>query len=349
MTDKLEQSGPTLTAGVLVRWALGMLVATVAVALACGLVGRYRIDYQLSWRVWEWSLWRSQLWQARVFRLAAAAAVGTSLAVAGLALQGLLRNPLAEPYILGISSGAGVGVLLGTSLAAAWLPTWATTPALATAGALTTSVVVYAIAQRHGRLDPFVLLLAGVIINVFNGALILTILQFVKNTEMINFIGWGMGQIPEWLWFKPALLVGCWSMILLGWAVLLLRASALNALGLGDEVAGASGVAVNRLRIETFIIVSLMTAAAVALAGPVGFVGLIVPHICRLIFGPDHRKLIIISGFGGAIFLMAADTFCRILGEAIGIGELPVGVVTALAGGPFFILLLRRRAGGDQL
>jgi len=278
-------------------------------------------------------------------RAAVAAEVGMALAVAGLALQALLRNPLAEPYILGISSGAGVGVLCGLALAAHLaLPRWATTPALAMVGGLATAVVVYAIAYRRGRLDPYVLLLAGVMINVFNGALILVILQFTRPTETIHFIGWGMGKVPEWIWHEPILLIVSAAAVLAGWGILFTKGAAFNALGLGDEVASSTGVSVQSLRIQTFVVVSLMTAMAVSLAGPIGFLGLIVPHVCRMLLGPDHRLLVIVTGFGGAVFLMVADTLCRLIGT--GMGELPVGVVTALAGGPFFIYLLRTRRGG---
>jgi len=343
MTRSKRRVGPALSRGVLLRWFLGLLILSVVVAFACSFVGHYRLPFPATWRIWEWTLWGSGVWHARIFRLLAAAVVGTALATSGMALQGLLRNPLAEPYILGISSGAGVGVLLGSSLAGlVFLPVWITTPVLALIGALVTSIVVYGIAQRRGRLDPFVLLLSGVIINVFNGALILMILQFVKQSEIFNFIGWGMGQVPEWLWFKPRLLLVCWGLVLVGWAVLFVRGSAFNTLGLGDEVAFSSGVAVQRLRLESFVVVALMTSAAVALAGPIGFVGLIVPHVCRMILGPDFRLLAIVSGFGGGIFLMVADALCRVIGESFHIGELPVGVVTAMAGGPFFIFLLRR-------
>ncbi|MCE5325535.1 MAG: iron chelate uptake ABC transporter family permease subunit [Planctomycetaceae bacterium] len=294
--------------------------------------------------------WLDVMDRVILYRILAAAAVGMALATGGLALQGLMRNPLAEPYLLGISSGAGVGVLLGGSLAVATvLPSWLTTPALAMAAALATAAIVYGIAQRRGRLDPYVLLLSGVIVNVFNGALILVILQFVKQEEMIAFIGWGMGKIPEYLWFRPWLLAVCWAMVLGGWACLMLRSSALNALGLGDEVAASSGVNVHRLRIEIFTIVALMTAAAVALAGPIGFVGLIVPHLCRMVLGPDHRRLMIVSAVAGALFLIGADTLCRWADEVSRHGELPVGVVTAMAGGPFFIFLLRRRGRRGEL
>jgi iron complex transport system permease protein len=345
LTDTTHISPPSLTARRLLGWFVALLALSAATALACSLVGQIRLAPGWRWRVWDMPLWSDAIWRLRMMRLLTAATVGSALAVAGLALQGLLRNPLAEPYILGISSGAGVGVLLGPALAAAvGLADWAATPVLAMIGALLTAGAVYGIAQRRGRLDPYVLLLAGVIVNLFNGAVILTVLQFVRQEEMFRFIGWGMGQIPEYLGVEPALPIVCAVLALLGWAAVFLRSASLNVLGLGDEVAASHGVPVHRLRIETFVVVALMTSAAVALAGPVGFVGVIVPHVCRLTLGPDHRRLAVVCGFCGAIFLMAADTLCRVIGGAFSLGELPVGVVTALCGGPFFILLLRRRA-----
>lgn len=349
MTQSGSSGQRTVTRRALAGWFVGMLAATGLFALGCSLIGVEPVPLGGSWRVWEWGLWQDQVWQMRLFRLLAAGVVGAALASAGLALQGLLRNPLADPYVLGISSGAGVGVLLGGSLAsAAVLPQWVTTPVVAIIGAVLTAGAVYGIAQRRGRLDPFVLLLSGVIVNVFNGALILTVLQFVKRQEMINFIGWGMGQIPEYFWSRQGLLAVCALAVLAGWIVLLLRSAALNTLGLGDEVAASSGVPVHWLRVEVFLVVSLVTAVSVALAGPVGFVGLIVPHVFRLMLGPDHRRLMIACAFGGAIFLMGADTLCRLLVKLLQRGELPVGVVTAMIGGPFFIVLLRRSFREDR-
>jgi len=317
----------------LLLWLAWLSLAMIVLAMLCSLVGQHH----LTWRIWYF----------RLYRAGVAAVVGIALAVAGLALQALLRNPLAEPYILGISSGAGVGVLCGLALATHLaLPKWATTPILAMVGGLATAVVVYAIAHRRGRLDPYVLLLAGVMINVFNGALILVIFQFTQPTEMIHFIGWGMGKVPEWIWGQPILLIVSAGAVLVGWLAIFARGAAFNALGLGDEVASSTGVSVHSLRIQTFVVVSLMTAMAVSLAGPIGFLGLIVPHVCRMLLGPDHRLLVIVSGFGGAVFLMAADTLCRLIDIWTGMGELPVGVITAMAGGPFFIYLLRTRRGG---
>ena len=307
-----------------------LLLAVLAVAAAGSFLGQADLT---------WAIWRMLL-----FRLAAAATVGAGLGAAGAALQGLIRNPLAEPYILGISSGAGVGVVVGSAIAG-WglLPVWLETPMLAFVGAMVTCGVVYALAQHRGRLDPYGLLLSGVIVNVFNGAVMLAILLVLDPNRILDHVRWSMGDPPQWIWSRSLLLALCAGLIVVGWAALFMRGLAFNALGLGDDVAESIGVAVHRLRFETFVVVGMMTAAAVSLAGPIGFVGLIVPHICRMLIGPDHRRLLIFSGFVGAIFLMVTDTFCRTIGPMVGIGKIPVGVVTALAGGPFFIYLLRRR------
>jgi len=334
---------PVPTRGLLLGWFAALGLLTLCTGFLCSLAGPLDLEHNWGAPPWEWPLWTAEIWRLRLFRLLAAALVGPALASAGLALQGLLRNPQAEPYILGISSGAGVGVLAGGALAANWIPAWALTPALALAGGLAATGAVLACARREGGLDPYVLLLAGVMVNVMNGAIILAILQLVRQTDMIHFIGWGMGQIPESLWFRPGLLGAAAALVLPGWVFVFLVSPALNALGLGDDVAESLGVAVKRLRLWTFLAVSIMTAAAVSLAGPVGFVGLIVPHLARLLLGPDHRLLTIACGFGGAIFVMGADTLCRIIGGALKTVELPVGVITALAGGPLFIVLLRRR------
>lgn len=337
------QPRATLTAKRLLLWSAGLTLAGVVFAWLCSYVGQTDVPF-VFWTADD-QVWT--IWKIRAIRLAAAAVVGAGLAVSGVALQALLRNPLAEPYILGVSSGAGVGVLLGTSIAAGTLlPGWAVTPVLSGVGAILTMVGVYVLAQRRGRLDPLVLLLSGVIINVFNGALIVAIMQFIKQEEAIEYVWWSFGKMPQWLWSRPELLVVAGVLTLVGWFVLLVRGGAFNALSLGDEVAASSGVSVNRLRVETFVVVSIMTASAVALSGPIGFVGLIVPHVCRLIWGPDHRLLMVVSGLCGAMFLMGADTLARLVGDWLRLGELPVGVITALCGGPFFLVLLRRQLGG---
>ncbi len=337
MSEQAPSPAPAMSLRRLAAHLIVLAAALVVIGFACSLIGTYPVV-----RPVKWQLWLSQVWRARVVRLAAAAAVGGGLAAGGVALQGLLRNPLAEPYILGISTGAGVGVLMGLA-ATSWtaLPVWATTPVLAFVGALLTSVIVYGLAQRRGRLDPYSLILSGVIVNVFNGAIMLSIYLYVDPYRIAEFARWGMGEIPDGIRLET--LAICAACIVLGCAYIFLRGAAFNMLGLGDDVAASAGVPVPRLRVETFAAVALMTAAAVALAGPIGFLGLIVPHICRMLLGPDHRRLALVSIFAGGIILVVAETFCRAAGPWIGVGKIPVGILTALAGGPFFIYLLRRR------
>ncbi len=334
----------------LIVYAFVGLVCAAATAFGCSLIGQTRIDITggLGWQVWNWPVWGQQYWPGqqtwllRLTRLATAGITGAALAASGMALQGLLRNPLAEPYILGISSGAGVGVILGPVLAGSLgLAAWLTMPVLALSGALLTCGIVYSIAQRRGRLDPYVLLLSGVIVSVFNSALILGVMLFAKRNELLAYIGWGMGRLSDLN--DARLLTACGLCVLGGWVLLLLRGAAFNTLGLGDDVAASGGVPIHYLRVETFVVVGLMTASAVALAGPIGFLGLIVPHIARILVGADHRRLVLVSGFAGAMALMLADTLARTAGSWINVGDIPVGSITALAGGPFFIYLLRRR------
>lgn len=310
-------------------WTAALALLLVLAVGGMSLVG----EYHLTWGIW----------QMRLTRLAAAAVVGAALAVAGVALQSLLRNPLASPFVLGISSGSGVGVLLGMLLGQSVGYAWASTPLLAAVGAMLTMALVYLIAQRRGRLDPFTLLLTGVIVNAFNGAIMLFLYLYIGPRLLADYLRWSMGSIPE----APSLpLLGSTAAIsLAGWGYLFLQAQAFNVQALGDDVARSSGVNVAALRLATFAVASLMTAAAVALAGPVGFVGLIIPHVCRMALGPDHRLLTVAAGFVGAAFLVLADTFCRSTVLLFG-RELPVGILTAFCGGPFFIYLLRRRLAG---
>ena len=334
-TPVRDQAAPaTLSLPRLIGWSAAMLAAALAVGGACTLVGVISLS----------DLTR-QMWESRALLMLTAGLVGASLAAGGLALQGLMRNPLAEPYILGISSGAGVGVMMGLAATAKLsLPAWASTPVLAFLGAMASCMAVYLVAQRRGRLDPYSLILSGVIVNIFNGAIMLAGNLYIDPNRIADMTYWATGQLSD---ATPRSLLGvCGACIVAGWAALLANSAAFNVLGLGDDVAGSSGVRVNRLRLVTFGAVGVMTAAAVALAGPIGFLGLIVPHICRMAFGPDHRLGLVVTPLAGAIFLMIAETLCRSLGPALRLGRVPVGILTALAGGPFFIFLLRTRFRG---
>ena len=319
---------PSLTAIRLIAIFLCLLGATLAVMGMCCLFGQT----SLTWSVLK----------LRLGRLIAAALVGAAPSVGGMGLQAILRNPLAEPYLLGISSGAGVGVLIGMATVG-FVPVWMISvpaPVFAFAGAMITCVLVYLIAQQRGRLNAQSLILSGVIVNVFNGAIMLAINLYISRYKIVEFSQWMMGEINE-LTSHMTLKI-CAGCILAGWLWLFIRSAAYNALGLGDDVARSMGIAVGRLRIETFVFVSLMAGAGVALAGPIGFVGLIIPHISRLLLRADFRVLIITSGFIGAMFLMIVETACYALGPLLQVASIPVGIVTALCGGPFFLMLLRR-------
>jgi len=275
------------------------------------------------------------LW-LRLEWVATASAVGAALALSGLALQALLRNPLAEPYILGVSGGAGLAYILASlflSMAAA--------PAAAVLGAMATVGLVYAIARRRGRLEPYTLLLAGVILNAFYGAAIMLVTAVVRPNQRGEIAVWMMGTIshfgPQWT------LIGLVALLAVAGGVLFaFLAKGFNLVAVGEDTAGALGVRVHRLRLVTFVAASLLAGVSVALAGPIGFVGLIVPHVLRMILGPDHRRLVPAALFTGAAFLVLAD-LAACLWEGTANRAVPVGVLTAMCGGPFFIYLLRTR------
>lgn len=290
----------------------------------------------------------------RLIRVASAAVVGAALATAGTLLQALLRNPLADPYILGISSGAGVGVMAWIVFGGAVARLAATRgfggfvetvlrhgvvlPAIG--GAMLTCLAVVALARpRGGALEPLTLLLAGVVVNAFNGALIVLLNSLVPYGARADIMNYLFGYIREETGlFTLALAAG---IFLAGWVVALFFGQAMDIATLSDVEAGSLGLRLPVLRWICFGIASLMTAATLALAGPIGFVGLICPHICRLVYGPGHRSLLFVAPLFGAAFLMLCDTFVRATGGWFN-GELPVGVLTALCGGPFFLYLLRR-------
>ncbi len=332
--------------GYMVSVTVGALLTTVVLmlclALGPGLPGHPTISVGFS---------SPAIMSLRLTRVAAAAIVGAALALSGVLLQGLLRNPLADPYVLGISSGGAVGVMAwivisstfgAAILANPWLAQLfrygQTLPALC--GSLLACTVVYFLGQRKGQIDPLTLLLAGVVLGAICGGLIMLLQNLVPYGAKANLLSYLFGYISEG---TPTLVLWIGLVVLLaGWAMALNLGGALNIAALSDVEAVSLGVRLGRMRMLAFFCASFLTAGSIALAGPIGFVGLICPHICRMIFGPEHRRLMLIAPFVGAIFLMLADTFVRITGSWFG-GELPVGVVTALCGGPFFLYLLSRR------
>jgi iron complex transport system permease protein len=271
----------------------------------------------------------------RLPRAILAGFVGAGLSVSGATFQALLRNPLADPYILGVSSGAAVGaiiaILLGLSTFSLGLP-------LASfLGALLTIMVVFYFGRQDGKIHPNTLLLAGVIIGSFLSALIMFFISVSQKEELHTIIFWLMGDFS---FSNTRAILIILPYILLGVLLLYLRSRQLNVILSGEENAIQLGVDVERLKLISYLSASLVTAASVSVCGLIGFVGLIIPHSIRLIFGPDHRLLIPASALVGASFLIASDTFARTI---LAPSELPVGVITAAFGGPFFIYLLKTR------
>lgn len=279
----------------------------------------------------------------RLPRVLLAGLVGGCLAIAGGGFQAISRNPLADPFILGVSSGAAFGVvvaiLLGVGPAGAGA---VLAPLFGFAGALLAALVVYRLASVESRLPVETLLLAGVAVSLFFASAIMLVTSLVSAVELQGISFHLMGNLAP----RGLAAVGAVAVCLaLGTGVMLVVAQPLNVLALGEEAAAALGVEVERVKRTVFVAASLVTGAAVAVSGSIAFVGLMVPHAARLLFGPDNRLLLPASLLLGAIFLMAADLIARLVAAP---AELPVGVITAFCGAPFFAALLRRRARGGS-
>lgn len=271
----------------------------------------------------------------RLPRVLLAGVVGAALALAGTALQGLFRNPMASPYVLGISAGAALGAVVALiAQIDRWFAFLPAVPLTAFGGALAATLLVYSLARIKGRVPVATLLLAGIAMGSFLSAVVSMILVFSEDS-VASVLFWLMGGLSSADWSGLALVM---PYFVLGAGLLVYSSRELNALLLGEEASQHLGIEVERLKRRLLFATSLLTAAAVAVTGIIGFVGLIVPHIVRLIVGPDHRLLIPLAGLSGAILLTVMDTLARSLLTQ----EVPVGVISALLGGPFFIFLLRR-------
>ena len=276
---------------------------------------------------------------ARLPRTLAAALVGSTLAAAGVVFQGLLRNPLATPFTLGVSAGAALGAMLAITFRPAleWLGV-SLAPLASFAGSLIAVAIVYLLASaRHRGLSTEVLLLAGVTMNAFFSALILFVQYFADFAETFRILRWLMGDLDVSS-YDP--LVMALPLVVTAFAAFAWLARPLNLLSLGADAAESRGLNVVRAQRVAFVSASLATGAAVSVGGPVGFIGIIVPHLVRLIVGADHRIVLPSSALFGAAFLIACDAVARSVMAPL---ELPVGVITALIGGPFFLWLLVRR------
>ncbi len=322
--------------------SLGFGAVTLVTCLVAPLVGT--TDISLA-RVFDRSIPFAENADAQIFfiarlpRVVSGAIVGATLAAAGVVLQALLRNPLATPFTLGVSSAASLGAMLAITLGSAFaIGPFTPVPVASFAGALVAVAAIYMLANRPGRpLSTSVLLLAGVTLNSFFSAIILFVQYMADFTETFRAVRWLMGDLDIG-GYAP--IVGTLPLVIAAFAVFAVLPASLNQLSVGDDAAAARGVNVQRTQRLAFVSASLATAGAVALAGPVGFIGIVVPHLVRLMVGVDHRLVLPASALFGGSFLVACDNIARTVMAPI---EIPVGIVTALIGGPFFLWLLVRK------
>jgi iron complex transport system permease protein len=277
---------------------------------------------------------------ARLPRVLAAAFVGSALATAGVVFQALLRNPLATPFTLGVSAGAALGAMLAITFSGALSAAQVVSvPVASFVGSMAAVAIVYALATaRHRGFSTNVMLLAGVTMNSFFSAVILFVQYFADMSQATRALRWLMGDldVAGYMPILAALPLGAGAFAMFAWLP-----RALNLLALGPDQAEARGIDVLRAQRLAFFSASLATGAAVSLGGPVGFIGIVVPHLVRLLVGADHRVVLPASALFGAAFLVGCDLVSRTIMAPI---ELPVGIVTAMIGGPFFLWLLIRRA-----
>lgn len=290
---------------------------------------------------WGWPT--SEIFSFRWIRLEIAIIAGVALATSGVGLQALLRNPLAEPFILGLSSGAAVGVIV--HLYFSKMLGWSIGPTQygAVIGALLTMGIVYFASRRRGMIDPLGLLLVGVVLGTINGAIIMFISYFSSGEAGLreDLFRWMMGYLNESVSVGTIRWVGLTTFAGLGIFIWLGRQ--MDAASFSDSEAYSMGVNLPRLRVILFVVASVLAAGAVVLAGPLAFVGLICPHVTRLIFGPGHRTLVIGSAILGATLVVGADVAAVALD--FGQGLMPIGIFTAIIGGPVFLMMLRSRMG----
>jgi iron complex transport system permease protein len=282
------------------------------------------------------------LWQVRFPRVLTAALAGAALASAGALMQGVFGNPLAEPGVVGVSSGAAVGaasvIVFGWAFAGSW-----TVAIAAFVTGLIATLLVYALSRDAGRTETVTLVLTGIALNAMASAALAFLMFLGDQQAREEIVFWTLGSLNGSRWEHLAVIA---PLTAVGMVAAVILARQLDLLALGDRAARHVGVDVERLRLVTIVVVALLTAAAVAFCGIIAFVGLVVPHLVRLVAGPGHRMLVPASALGGALLLVLADLWAR---TAIDYADLPIGMLTSLVGGPFFFWLLRRArrtAGG---
>lgn len=283
------------------------------------------------------------VWEFRLPRALLGFVVGAALSVAGAVLQAVARNPLADPYVFGVSSGASVAAVAVLTLATGAL-SFVSVPLAAFLGALAATLIVFALAQRRGRVTPGRLVLAGVAMSYLLSAATSYLVLRATLPGQSN-----VGQVLSWL--TGSLAAADWGdlgipavVLVAATAVLVLLARILNALLVGDETATSLGVDVGRMRLVLFVVTSLLVGVVVAVSGAIGFIGLVVPHAVRMVVGSDHRWVLPVSALAGGLLLVLVDIVARLI---IAPSELPVGLLTAAIGAPFFLWMLRRQSRGE--
>lgn len=339
----------------LVRWhgriyaIVGLSVLLVVVAVLATTIGSVEIPLSTIGRILASKLplfnfvpvWPSSIetiiLDIRLPRVILAGVVGASLATAGATYQGLFRNPLADPYLIGVAQGASLGAIIGFLLPIEWhVMGIGIVPLFAFGGALVSTAIVYALARVDKTVPVTTLILAGVALGALLGSIV-SYLIISSGENIHGIIFWLMGSFASSQWVDVKIVI---PYVLIGTIVILLYSRHLNVMQLDEEQAQQLGINVERLKLILLIAATLITAAAVSFVGTIGFVGIIVPHAVRLIWGADHRFLLPLSILTGAIFLIVADLIAR---TALAPSEIPIGVITAICGAPFFLYLLRRR------
>ena len=341
------------------RWRVPLTTVVLVVVLVAGVMvsasmGQLQISPTEVWgtllRAVGWHTpWAPQdevtasaLWQIRFPRVAASLLVGAALAVAGAVMQAIFGNPLAEPGVVGVSSGAALGAAGAIVVGGVAATTFGLAGAAFVGGVVATGVV-YGMARAGGRTEVVTLLLTGIAVNAFAGAG-LALMIFAGDTQAREqIVFWQLGSLNGTRWNEVAVIA---ALTVVGGAVALALARRYDLLALGERTAGHLGLKVERLRMVSIVVVAVLTGGAVAFVGIISFVGLVVPHAVRMLLGPAHRRLIAVSALGGAALLVWADAVAR---TALTGADLPIGLLTSLVGGPFFFWLLRRtrgRAGG---
>lgn len=334
----------------LVGLTLALLVA-MALSMTTGASGAS------AWRVLAGALGQAQaddvtllrdhavIYNIRLPRMLLGVLIGAALAVSGLLMQGLFRNPLADPGLVGVSSGSALGavgiIVLGTTVFAPFTQALGifALPIAAFCGGLLTTAILYRVATQGGQTAIATMLLAGIAIGALAGAISGVLVYLASDSQLRDLTFWSLGSLAGATWVKIA---AAGPIIVAALAIAAFLSKGLNALTLGEATASHLGVPVQRLKIVTILAVAAATGASVAVSGGIGFVGIVVPHLLRLVIGPDHRYLLPASALLGASFLLMADAISRTI---VAPAELPIGIVTAAFGGPFFLwILLRRRS-----